>query len=35
MHVLSKADGNVSRAARLAGKERRSLGKLIKKHGLR
>ena len=35
MHVLLKADGNVTRAARLAGKERRSLGKLIKKHGLR
>ena len=32
--VLSLADGNVSRAARLAGKERRALGKLIKKHGL-
>jgi DNA-binding NtrC family response regulator len=34
IHVLSKANGNVSQAARLAGKERRSLGKLIKKHGL-
>lgn len=33
-HVLSKANGNVSKAAKLAGKERRSLGKLIKKHGL-
>ena len=33
-YVLSKANGNVSRAAELAGKERRSLGKLIKKHGL-
>ena len=35
MHVLHKADGNVTRAAQMAGKERRSLGKLIKKHGLR
>ena len=35
MHVLSKANGNVTRAAQMAGKERRSLGKLIKKHGLR
>ncbi|NNJ99124.1 MAG: sigma-54-dependent Fis family transcriptional regulator [Desulfatitalea sp.] len=34
VYVLSKANGNVSRAAKLAGKERRSLGKLIKKHGL-
>jgi len=34
-YILSKADGNISRAARLAGKERRSLGRLIKKHGLK
>jgi transcriptional regulator with GAF, ATPase, and Fis domain len=34
VHVLSKANGNVSRAAKFAGKERRALGKLIKKHGI-
>ncbi len=28
------ADGNVTHAARLAGKERRLLGRLLKKHGL-
>lgn len=32
--VLGKAQGNVSLAAKLAGKERRSLGKLLKKYGL-
>ncbi|GLH74176.1 hypothetical protein GETHLI_26780 [Geothrix limicola] len=32
--LLDLAGGNVSLAARLAGKERRSLGKLLKKHGL-
>jgi DNA-binding NtrC family response regulator len=32
--LLGLAGGNVSLAARLAGKERRSLGKLLKKHGL-
>lgn len=32
--LLNQAGGNVSLAARLAGKERRSLGKLLKKHGL-
>ena len=32
--LLGVARGNVSLAARLAGKERRSLGKLLKKHGL-
>jgi hypothetical protein len=34
MGLLSLAGGNVSLAAKLAGKERRSLGKLLKKHGL-
>jgi DNA-binding NtrC family response regulator len=32
--LLTRAEGNVTRAAQLAGKERRALGKLIKKHGL-
>ena len=32
--LLALAGGNVSLAARLAGKERRSLGKLLKKYGL-
>lgn len=32
--LLGLAGGNVSLAARLAGKERRSLGKLLKKYGL-
>jgi two-component system, NtrC family, response regulator GlrR len=32
--ALTAAGGNVSAAARLIGKERRSLGKLMKKHGL-
>jgi two-component system, NtrC family, response regulator GlrR len=32
--VLAQAQGNVSRAARLACKERRAFGKLLKKHGL-
>ncbi len=32
--ILGKAEGNVSLAAKLAGKERRSLGKLLKKYGL-
>jgi DNA-binding NtrC family response regulator len=32
--LLSLAGGNVSLAAKLAGKERRSLGKLLKKYGL-
>jgi two-component system response regulator GlrR len=34
VHLMQQAQGNVSRAARLAGKERRALGKLLKKHGL-
>jgi len=32
--VLIAAEGNVTRAANLVGKERRSLGKLLKKHGI-
>ena len=32
--VLKQAEGNVTRAAQLAGKERRAFGKLLKKHGL-
>ncbi len=32
--LLAKADGNVSLAARLSGKERSALGKLMKKYGL-
>jgi DNA-binding NtrC family response regulator len=32
--VLKRAEGNVTRAAQLAGKERRAFGKLIKKHGI-
>lgn len=32
--VLTQAQGNVSEAARLAHKERRALGRLIKKHGI-
>jgi two-component system response regulator GlrR len=33
-HLMQISAGNVSRAARLAGKERRSLGKLLKMHGI-
>ena len=32
--LMASAGGNVTQAARLAGKERRSLGKLLKKHGI-
>ncbi len=32
--VLTIADGNVSKAARIAGKERRALGKLLKKYDI-
>lgn len=32
--VLKISEGNISQAARLAGKERRSFGRLLKKHGL-
>jgi DNA-binding NtrC family response regulator len=33
-HALHVAGGNVTRAASLAGKERRAFGKLMKKHGI-
>lgn len=33
--LLTETKGNISAAARRAGKERRALGKLLKKHGLR
>ncbi len=32
--LMRRAGGNVTHAARLAGKERRALGKLLKKHGV-
>lgn len=32
--LMAQTSGNVSQAARLAGKERRALGKLLKKHGI-
>jgi two-component system response regulator GlrR len=32
--LMEQAQGNVTHAARIAGKERRALGKLLKKHGL-
>ncbi len=32
--LMERSHGNVSEAARLAGKERRALGKLLKKHGI-
>ncbi|WP_299695678.1 sigma-54 dependent transcriptional regulator [Hydrocarboniphaga sp.] len=34
VHLLEETSGNVSAAARLAGKERRSLGKLLKKYDI-
>lgn len=34
-HLMERARGNVSQAARLAGKERRALGKLLKKYGIK
>lgn len=33
-HALSESGGNVSAAARMAGKERRAFGKLLKKYGI-
>ncbi|MDH5552782.1 MAG: hypothetical protein OEX82_05560, partial [Nitrosomonas sp.] len=32
--ALTKANGNVTKAAKLVGKERRAFGKLLKKHGV-
>ena len=32
--VLEAADGNVTRAAKLCGKERRAFGKLVKKYNI-
>lgn len=32
--IMEQAKGNITQAARIAGKERRTLGKLLKKHGL-
>ena len=32
--VLARANGNVTAAARMAGKERRAFGKLLKKYGI-
>ena len=34
MRVLQQAQGNVTRAAQLAGKDRRAFGKLVKKYGI-
>ena len=34
LRALQQAEGNVTRAAQLAGKERRAFGKLLKKHGI-
>src|SRR5574337_294063 len=34
LRALREAGGNVTRAARIAGKERRAFGKLLKKHGI-
>ena len=32
--LMSESQGNVTQAAKRAGKERRALGKLLKKHGI-
>jgi two-component system response regulator GlrR len=32
--LMREAEGNITRAAKIAGKDRRDLGKLLKKHGL-
>lgn len=32
--LMARTNGNITMAARLAGKERRSLGKMLKKHGI-
>lgn len=34
LEAMRQTDGNVTQAARLAGKERRAFGKLVKKHGI-
>ena len=34
LSVMRQAGGNVTRAAQMAGKERRAFGKLVKKHGI-
>jgi DNA-binding NtrC family response regulator len=34
VELMEQAKGNLSKAARIAGKERRGLGRLLKKHGL-
>ena len=34
LSMLAAADGNVTHAAKLSGKERRTFGKLLKKHGI-
>lgn len=34
LRALRQADGNVTRAAQMVGKERRAFGKLLKKHGI-
>ena len=33
-NLMQRSAGNVSQAARMAGKERRAFGKLLKKHGI-